>query len=356
MTLRTYLLLSLFIGLTFTSCRKEEREFVQAPEDEILGPDSSISLLIQRTVSNDGSLDNIVDRANCFDILFPYSVNVNQQFLTINSFNDLETVECILDEDEDNTDTLDIVFPITIILSDFSEVNIASTSELNNYINNCNGENVYDDDIECIDFQYPIIASIFNTNNELIDTITINGDNELYEFLNDIDENDIVTIEFPITVILSDNSEIIINNLIELETAIENAEDACDEDDDYDYNDDDCDNCTITQVEDLLVSCTNWEVDKLKRNDIDYDDTYDGYVFNFFNNGTMSVNWNTTTVSGTWVASGSGNNLEVVINVPSLPLCNANWILHEVENCSAETKIDLRVGDDDRIRYENNCN
>ncbi len=38
-----------------------------------------------------------------------------------------------------------------------------------------------------------------------------------------------------------------INNIAELQLAIENAEDTCDEDDDNDYNDDDCDNCTTVR-------------------------------------------------------------------------------------------------------------
>ncbi|WP_299120845.1 hypothetical protein [uncultured Winogradskyella sp.] len=356
MVFRASIIILFLIGLIFTSCRTEETEFIQAPEDETLVANSNIALLIQRTASNDGSNDNIVDRANCFDITFPYTVNANNQELTLNSYEDLATIECIFDQSDDDTDSLEIIFPVTIILADFSEVIVTNLTEFNSYSNNCNGENVFDEDIECVDFQYPIEASIFNSNNELLDTININSDNQLYDFVEDIDENDIITIEFPITVILSDNSEIIINNLNELETTIENAENTCDEDDDYDYDDDDCDNCTPTQVEEILTNCNNWEVDKLKRNGADYDDVYNGYDFNFFTDGTMSVYWNSTTVYGTWTTSGSGNNLEVLIDVPSLPLCNNNWIVHEIENCTDETKIDLRVGDDDRLRYENNCN
>lgn len=356
MTLRTYLLLSLFIGLVFTSCRKEEREFVQAPEDEILGPDSSISLLIQRTTSNDGSKNNIIDKANCFDIAFPYNVNVNGQNLTLNSNEDFATVECVFDQSDTDTDILNIVFPITIILADFSEVVINNTTELNNYINTCNGENEPDEDIECVDFQYPIEASVFNSENELLDTINIESDIELYQFIEDINPNDIVTIDFPIVVILADNSQVSINNFNELETTIINADNSCDEDDDYDFNDDDCDDCTPLQLETLLTSCADWEVNRLKRNDTDYDNVYDGYVFNFLTDGTMSVYWNTTTVFGTWTASGAGNNLEVLIDVPGLPLCNNNWRLQEVKNCSADTEIDFRVGNVDRLQYKNGCN
>ncbi|MFC0603282.1 hypothetical protein [Winogradskyella pulchriflava] len=349
------LILLIFV-LAFTSCRKEETEFEQAPEEEVLEANSNIAILMQRTSSNDGSLDNIVDNANCFGIAFPYTITVNGEQITVNSQQDYAVIECILDQSDSDTYNIEINFPITIILADFTEVIINNITEFNTYSNNCNGENVSDDDIECIDFQYPIEVSIFNPNTEQLDTITLENDSQLYQFIDDIDEDYITSFQFPITIILYDGSEISINNFNELETAIENAIDSCDEDDDYDYNDDDCDNCTPAQLEAILTSCTNWEVDKLRRNDNNYDDVYEDYEFNFFANGTLSVYWNTTTVYGTWSTSGTGNNLEVIIDVPSLPLCNNNWILHEIENCSDETKIDLRVGDDDRLRYENDCN
>ncbi|EDP71024.1 hypothetical protein FBALC1_01032 [Flavobacteriales bacterium ALC-1] len=356
MKLRVIILLFILTGLIFTACRKEETEFVQAPQDERLVVNSNIASLIQNTVSNDGSLDNIVDRANCFDIVFPYTVNVNSEHVIVNSENDYATIECVFDQSEDDIDDLNIVFPVSIRLPDFTEIVIANNTELNNYTNTCNGENVVDNDIECIDFQYPIEASVFNSENELLETISIERDSQLYEFIDDIDVNDIITIDFPLTVVLHDGTEVIINNLPELEIVIENAENSCDEDDDYDYNEDDCDDCSTSEIENLLTSCTDWSVNTLRRdNNTNYDNLYYNYDFNFFNDGTLSVFWNTTTVYGTWVASGSDNNIEVIIDIPALPLCNNNWIVQEVRNCSVETEIDMRVGVD-RIQYAKNCN
>ncbi|WP_299225232.1 hypothetical protein [uncultured Psychroserpens sp.] len=356
MKLQVFIVLLFSISVIFISCRKEETELITAPEDEILTPESSVVLLMQRTASNDGSIDNIIDNANCFDIAFPYTVNVNGQTIAINSDFDYNLVECVFEEEDDDNDTIDLMFPITIILNDYSEVTIDTLTALNTYAANCSGENVTDDDIECLDFQYPIVASLFNSNSELIDIISLTNDNELYLFIENIDANDFITIEFPITTILADNTQIVINNLDELELAIENAIDICDEDDDYDYNDDDCNNCTQAQVETFLTGCSDWMVNRLLRNDTNYDSAYEGYAFNFFEDGTLSVFWNTTTVFGTWTTSGAANNIEILIDIPSLPLCNNNWILYEIKQCSSETEIDLRVGTIDRLKYENNCN
>ena len=357
-TNRKYYLLVFILSMLLlnTSCRKEEIEFVQAPPEDTLTPNSQVADLMQRTAMNDGSVDNIIDYANCFSVQLPVTVVVNGMQIDVNSSSDYDLIESIFDDSDDDSDGIVINFPITIILNDFSQVVINSQSELNSYALNCNGENENDDDIECIDFQYPLTASIFNPSFEIISTVTLTSDEQLYNFIDAIDEEDIVSLNFPLTVTLSDGSVFSINNFNELQSAIETYDDDCDEDDDFDYNDDDCNDCSPLQLTEILTNCSDWIVDKLERNNNDYDDVYNGYLFNFFNDGSVSVTWNTTTVYGTWVASGTGNNITVDINIPALPYCNLNWNLNEIEQNSGETKIDLRVGDDDRMRYESNCN
>ena len=347
-------LILLFLSLIFTSCRKEEIQSITPPEDTLDG-NSAIAILMKRTATNDGSIDNIIDFANCFNIQLPISVMANSMAITLNSEVDYLVVESVFDTDDNDTDNLEISYPITIILSDFSEVIVNNYSELVSHANTCNGENENDDDIECIDFQYPISASIFNTNNELTSAVTLSNDNQLYDFINDIDVYDIIAINFPIIVILSDGMEMSVASLSGLESVIENAANDCDEDDDYDYNDDDCNTCTQSQLKDSLTSCPDWLVNRLKRSDVDYDDFYDGYEFNFFDDGTVSAYWNTTTAYGTWTTNGSANNISVTIDIPALNLCNNTWRLHEIENIT-ETKIDLRVEEVDRLRYVNACN
>ncbi|WP_417882060.1 hypothetical protein [Xanthomarina gelatinilytica] len=348
--------LILIVAFSILSCRTEETEFIEAPAEETIQPNSTVANLMKRTASNDGSVDNIIDYANCFTVKLPISVQVNGVQLDINTTDDYNAIEFIFDEFDDDNDTIVISYPITIIFEDYTEVIVNTDSELTGYASHCLGENVLDDDIECLDFIYPISASVFNTNNELIETVYLNNDYDLYHFIDHIDLDDIVSLNFPITVVLFDNSQIVIPSLAELELAINNFSDSCDEDDDYDFNDDDCTNCTPTELESILTTCSNWTVDKLERNGNDYDDYYNGYVFNFFTDGSVAVDYSGGTDYGTWAASGTGNNIQVVIDIPDLPYCNNNWNLHEIEQYSGETKVDFRVGGDDRLRYESTCN
>ena len=260
------ILVSLVFSLTLNfSCRKEEIEFDQEQPDDTLTPSSEAAGLMQRTAMNDGSLDNIIDYANCFSIQLPVTVIANGTPLEITSSAGYDEIESIFDSDDVDSDTIEIQFPITIILNDFSQVDINSINELNVYAANCNGENESDDDIECVDFQYPISASIFNTNNEMISSITLNSDEELYNYIGSIDINDIVSVEFPISLVISDGTIFTVNSLSELVNAIQIYMDDCDEDDDYDYNDDDCNSCSPLELVDILTNCSGWQVDKLER-------------------------------------------------------------------------------------------
>lgn len=347
--------ITLLLMVLGVSCRKEEIISIQEPADKVLVANSTIALQMKNTTSNDGSNDNIIDKSNCFNIKFPFSVTVNGTQITVNSDDDYKIIEFIFDDSDDDIDILSITYPITIILDDFTEITINNDSELRSYSIKCNGEDEADDDIECLDFQYPITGSLFNKDNEIIDTVSFNSDNDLNDFLKYLNTSYYVTLSFPINVTLLDGTMIAISNLDELYSTILTHKNDCDEDDDYDYNDDDCNDCNIDQLALLLTSCSDWTIDKLERYSYDYDTYYDGYNFNFFNDGTISATEGGYTYFGTWAPSGSGNNLVVVINITNLPYCNNNWVLHEISQYS-NSKIDLRVGESDRMRYKNNCN
>jgi hypothetical protein len=355
-TLKPILLLVLGVVFTMTSCRTEDDLEIDPPVEETIQANSTIANLMSRTATNDGSNDNIIDNASCLSVQLPVTVTVNGIVLEISDEDGYEDIEDIIDLFDDDVDSVVISYPITVILTDFSTVVVNSDAELAVLTANCVGENEDDDDIECIDFQYPVTTSIYDENNDLINSIIINNDNDMYDFIEDLDEYAAVTINFPIMVIFYDGTTQNINSIQELENAIEMADDTCDEDDDNDFDDDDCDNCTTNDLETVFVDCAEWTVDKLERNDNDLEDNYVGYVFGFNSDGTILVTQGTNTFNGTWEASGAGNNISVNINVTGLPDFNDTWNLHEIEQeDDDEVKVDLRLGNDDRLRFESDC-
>lgn len=353
-TFKPILLFVFFLSLLTISCRQEDDALINTPQEEALVANSNIADLISRTAQNDGSIDNIIDNASCLEVQLPVTVIVNGTQVVINDEDDYQTIEDILDLFDDDVDTVEIVYPITVILEDYTTVVINSDDELIALAQNCPGDNENDDDIECIDIQYPVTVFIFNENNEQIDTIVINNDEEMYDFIEDIDQFAVVVIDFPITVIFFDGSTQQVNSIQQLEDAIETADDTCDEDDDNDYNDDDCDDCTTSDLENLFADCEEWSVDDLERNGEDLEDQYEDFIFSFASDGSISVTGDSTSFSGTWSAEGSGNMIEVTINIPDLPDFNDVWILHEIEREPGEASFDLRKGDDN-LEFESDC-
>ena len=75
----------LAFAMNFTSCQDEFEELPQGNEQQAIAASSSTAKLVERTSSNDGSFDNIVDGSSCIAIQFPYTVEIAGIQLTIDS-------------------------------------------------------------------------------------------------------------------------------------------------------------------------------------------------------------------------------------------------------------------------------
>ncbi len=339
--------------ILISSCAKEEEINISDSDKPTLNANSTLAVLIHKTSLNDGSIDNIIDNASCFNITLPVTVIVNGIEILVETEEDYEVIESIFDDDENDEDTIEINFPVTIVLSDFTEISINNEEELESYIDDDCNDGI-DDDIECLDFQYPINVTTFNIVTEQFIDIVINNDEEMHDFIEDLDENITATIDFPIVVILFDGTEITINSLEQLETEIENAKDDCDEDDDNDFDDDDNTNVTEQEFSDLLVSCP-WKVDELEINEQDLED-FKNYVFTFNSNGTVIAELNSNSSSGTWSVS-TDSGLRLNLTMDSLTEFNNNWRLHKIEKeDDGKDKVDLRIGETDELKLIKNCN
>ncbi|WP_378176931.1 hypothetical protein [Aquimarina sp. SS2-1] len=338
------LTISMFV-LT-SSCRTELDEEIGAPQDRTLAANSKVADLMLKTAMNDGSGDNILDGTSCFDVALPVMLNVNGIDITIDSEDDFVLIEDIFDEFENDIDNLEFIFPITIIFSDFSEMIIENENQLETFIEDCEeDEEDEDDDIECIDFQYPFSVSVFNENSELLETITFTSDQELYNFIEDLDEDDIVNIGFPITVILSDGSEILINSLDDLEETIEDSIDDCDENDLGEER--------FTRV----ITSQLLEVQKYKDNQSNETNNYRNYTFDFSEDGTVIITLedndgddsNNEITNGTWsVRTRADGGLEAILDFGTeapLNKLNNNWNVKKIK----ENRIMLDDRDGDGI-------
>ena len=100
-------LLTIILSLVLLnlSCRQEEFEYFPPIEQPNLA-NSMVADLLERTALNDGSIDNIIDKSNCFTVQLPVIVKVNGTDLLVDTEDDYANIEAIFDASDDDIDVL----------------------------------------------------------------------------------------------------------------------------------------------------------------------------------------------------------------------------------------------------------
>ncbi|MEW4923053.1 hypothetical protein [Algibacter sp. 2305UL17-15] len=344
-----FLLVPFFALLLFTSCQEERVDITPPNEAEALVADSELTAFISSASKMDGSDDNIIDRASCLSIKLPVVVKVRGLEIRINSKADYKLIEKIYDEFDDDDDRLDIIFPITIINSEHDEIVISNAEELAAFVAECKGENEEDDDIECIDFQYPISFSVYNGEFQIINVVEIENDRQLHKFIKRVKNSEVfASLNFPVTMVLADGTTVEVNNNIELARTIKDAKDACDEDDDNDHNDDDF---TKERLDEYLKKCP-WVVYEFKRQNNSLTDKYGEYALNFKEEGVVTMRArNGDILTGTWSTRVGDRGALIKMKFESLTDFTLEWFVYEIE----EGKIKIYEAGGNKIILKRNC-
>lgn len=312
-----------------SSCQRESEEITPVKPKEVISPSSAVAAYIERVTLKDGSSDNIIDHASCVSLVLPVTVIVNGEQIRIDSASDFVLIEKILDHSVSDDDSVSVVFPVTVILSDHSQRTLSNQEELTAIARTCT-EGGGDDDIECIDFEYPVTLSVYDSLNQAFRTVTLEDDEDLFEFFEHLKESDLAAFKFPITLVVNDGQEIAISNNDQLEDAIVNAMQGCDEDDDNDHNDDDADTGAFTSA--LLES--NWKITNYFH-EVDQTDAFAAFVFTFHPDSTVSATDGSSTFTGTWQADGDNGMIELDLHfAEESPLddLSEDWKLVEFNN------------------------
>lgn len=348
-TMKALLLIPFFALLLFTSCQDEVTEITPPEDSEALTANSELTSLMFSTSIMDGSADNIIDRASCTSVKLPVTVKIRGLEIIIDSKEDFKVIEALFNEFEDDEDKLDIIFPITIILSDHEEVVIENREALEKLIEKCQGDNEEDDDIECIDFQYPISFSLFDTDFQIINVVTIESDRALHRFLKRVKNAEVIaSLNFPITLKYADGTTVDVNNNQELARTIKEAKDLCDEDDDNDYDDDDF---TKERLDEYLQICP-WVVYEFKRNNQDNTAEYKEYALNFKEDNVVVMRARGGNIlTGKWSTRVTDRGALLKLEFEALADFTLEWIVYDIEY----GKIKLYQEGGNRIIMKKNC-
>lgn len=286
MKLKYVLNLSL-IGLFLMSCQTEENEVIQDPNQNLSNV-SPLTTLMTRVTQNPTSGDNIMDNSSCFSVVLPATVIVNGQNIVVSTQADYQTVQDAIDAFSNDDDIVNFIYPITIQFQNFSTQVLQNSDDLDDVIDDC-GEDDGFDEIDCISFNFPIVINVYNANNQLANTITINNNTDLYNFLENLEDNEYVAIQYPISLIDSNGVNVTITSNDQLEDVIEDSIDDCD---------DSPSGGGSSTLSSIIVDGT-WYVSYFF-DDTDETSDYAGYNFTFNVSGTATAVKNTTTINGSW--------------------------------------------------------
>ena len=337
----------LLMSLVFNSCQKETESNQQQDPPQALTDNSILVKLIRDVSAYDGSFDNIVDGASCLAIKFPYTVIVNGDEIVISSMEDFREIELRFDASEWDDDILEIQYPVTVVLANFSQITVEDEAEMNALAEQCieGGDDV---DNECIDFVYPITLFTFDVNNEQLDRVVIERDAEFRLFFGSLGENDRVSFDFPISLVQYNGELIVVESNVELVQAISSTINSCDEDDDDDYNDDDF---SKERLDGLLIDCA-WVIKEVEVEDINISENFylSGLIFS--QNGVVEYeNDSGNSQSGTWSTIIEDNAVLLNIEFDALDQLSNTWSVYELE----EGKIKLETPEGNKVVLQSAC-
>ena len=281
-----YLLMCVAV-MVFISCQDEETLVIEDITQNLTAK-SPLASLISRVSQSPTAKDNILDKSSCFNVQLPVSVIVNGKHITVSSQNDYKVVQNALDAFSNDDDVVNFVYPITIQFQNFKTERITNSDQLEDVIDNCEDDDGFDE-IDCLYINYPIKINIYNAVNQIANTITIQNDKDLYNFLKDLESNVFISISYPISIINSKGQNVVITNNSTFESSIEDGIKEC--------------NTTsgsgVNQNFASILTNGTWHV-SYYFDDSDETLNYKGYNFTFNSNGTVVVIKDKNTIAGNW--------------------------------------------------------
>jgi hypothetical protein len=323
-----FALLALF---SFTSCQDEiDTDNGENPNTNTA--DSQTASNLERVSMYDGSFDDFLDGVSCSSILLPVTATVNGTQVTIVSEADYQQVIDIIAQFNDDNDEVLLQFPLTIQLSNYTELVVTSQSEYNAISQACQAvEQIAEDAISCVEVNYPITILNYNLNLEQTGSVVIESNQQLYAYINNLSDDTLFAVNYPITATISGDTattiasdlelQVQINDCLGLESAQEEAEE------------------NAQQLEQLLVNGV-YQIESFVDTSVDTASDYAEFTIDFANDMTLVaeniINATVQDVQGTYqVTSQTEVYLELnFAGNTSFSLLNHQWEVTSYNNTS----------------------
>ena len=324
------------ISFVVFSCQKEEEVIIEDTTQNLANRMPLTDLII-RVSQNPTSTDNVIDNSSCFSVQLPVSVVLNGNTIVVNSEADYQLVQDAIDASTWDDDIVSFNYPITIQYQGFTTQVLNNSSELDNVLDQC-GEDDGFDEIDCISVVYPILINVYDVNNELANTLTISSNTQLHNFLENLEDNEYVAINYPISMMDSNGVMVSITNNSQLEDFIENSIDDCDDD-----------SGVVTPINLTGI----WHVSYYFEGDVEETSFYNGYNFTFFVGGNIEVEKAGLYSNGLWTKyiDGGQDWLELDFDDSDLGDLKEDWKIIEFTETQLRLKHTSGGGGDTEYLY-----
>jgi hypothetical protein len=215
----TATLLMSLIG--FTSCQDNDDDIMAEENPDANTSNSQTAQNLERSSMYNGSFDDFLDGASCSSILLPVTATVNGTEVNVETEAEYRTVIDILAEYNNDEDEVVLHFPITVNISNYTQVEIASQSEYNVLLLACEqAENTSAFAINCLSVDYPITIATYSLDFQQSGSLVIESDSELYTYINSFTNDQLFAVNYPITATVNGDTVINISSDLDLQTQI----------------------------------------------------------------------------------------------------------------------------------------
>jgi hypothetical protein len=319
--LTAMLLISIF---SVSSCQ-DEIDTVNGERENTNSNTSPTASNLERTSMYDGGFDDFLDGISCSSILFPVTATVNGIEVTLLSELDYSLVIDILDLFTNDVDTIVFQFPLSVKLSNYTEVQITNQTDYNTLMNVCTlAEQNGEDAINCLDINLPFTILIYNLNSEQTGSVVIESEQQLYTYMNNIGNNELFAVNYPITANINGESNTVVEITSDLDLQAKITE--CLSNDDVMEEAEE----NANALEAILVDGL-FKVESFITSGLNTANAYAEYTINFANDLTCvaenTVNTLAQDVQGTYEVT---SQTEVYLNLTfsgntTFQLLNNNW-------------------------------
>jgi hypothetical protein len=293
--------------------------------------------LLKRIALKDGAYDDFLDSSSCTTLQFPFEVLVDGEKRDMKSQEDVLELEELYQTAL--VKKLELIFPLWLTFDDYTNDLVNSKSELAYLANSCNSERY----ITCIDLQYPVAFSVYDPENQVSNVDELHNDEELYHYFKDFKSGNLLSVQYPVYLILSDGSEVEIYNNVVLFNTINEYKNACIREPQEEFKE--------------ILKAHEWSISHFSA-PLDSTALFEAYTFSFEQEDEVKAQKDDETVKGEWEVNEKDEKpeLELEFEDETFDALNEDWQVLAFSEFRIEMQNKPKTGEGVKVLILENVN